>query len=258
MKYAHLVMGLLIGTALGGSVVAATGVKAPVSSGTNAAAPDAEAIKAIVRQTILDEPKLIMESVQKYQVAQRNQESQGANEALKDPAIHDQIYNFKDAGSVGPKDSKKVIVEFFDYNCPACKMQYKAIVELLAKDKSVRVIFRELPIFGPVSDTNSRLALAVVRLAPEKYFEFYQKMMSHQGHAEEKDTLGYIKDLGLDPAKVKAESLKPEVEQGLTASSKLGEALHIQGTPTLIVGNELIPHAAGPDELLAKVNAAAK
>ncbi len=61
MKYAQLIMGLLIGTALGGTVVASTGV-AP------GGAADPEAIKQIVRDVISQEPKLILDSVQKYQM----------------------------------------------------------------------------------------------------------------------------------------------------------------------------------------------
>lgn len=248
MKYAQMIMGLLVGTALGGSVVAATGN--PAMKG---GAIDEQAVKKIVRDTIMEEPKLIMESVQKFQEDMRKQQAQGATDALKDPALRAAVYDATNAGTVGPQDSKRVVVEFFDYNCPACKAQFKMLSEVLAKDKTVRVIFHEYPIFGPQSETNSRIGLAVARLAPEKYFGFHEKMMSMQGRAAEADALKFAKELGLDVEKVKAEAAKPEVQKIITDNHALGDKLQIQGTPTLVVGDEVIPHAVPAEELTAKL-----
>ena len=252
MKHTQMIMGLLIGTALGGSVVAATG------AGTTVNAADAETIRKVVRETISNEPQLIIDSVQKYQDSKREKDLKGASDALKDKSVHGQVFNIEGAASVGPKDTKRTIVEFFDYNCPACKMEAKAISQVVAKDKSVQVIFREYPIFGPVSENNSRLGLAVARISPTKYYAFYEKMMAHQGHAEEKDTLGFIKELGLDVEKVKTESQTKAVADALAANRKLGDDLHIQGTPTLVIGEELIPHALSPEDLVTKLDAVSK
>lgn len=248
MKNAQLAMGLLIGTALGASIMV---------FGKVAPAGDSESVKKIVRETIMSEPKLLIDSVQKYQEDLRAQALQGATDALKDPAVRAAAYDTHNAGSYGPADSKRIVVQFFDYNCPACKAQHKALGALLAHDKDVRVLFREYPIFGPVSDRNSHLGLAVARLYPEKYYAFYEKMMEHQGHAEEKDTLGYIKELGMDIEKVKAEAGKREIDAALEANRALGEQLHIQGTPTLVIGNEVIPHALAPEEIEQKLSAPA-
>ena len=169
MKYAQLVMGLLIGTALGGAVVASTG-----EPGTGGSGLSRDDIKAIVRETISEEPTLIISSVQKYQEGERSKAQQSANDALKDKALRAEVFDAKTAGVYGTNE-KRTIVQFFDYNCPACKMQHQALNTLLAKDKDIRIIFREYPIFGPTSDENSRLGLAVARLAPEKYYDFYEK-----------------------------------------------------------------------------------
>lgn len=256
MKYAQLLMGLLIGTALGSSVVAATGKNDAPTAATGSV--DAEAVRKIVREVIEQEPKLIMDSVQKFQIGEREKEMKGAAEILKDAAFKAQMFDTKTAATTGPADSKKVVVEFFDYNCPACKMQYKAINELIQKDKTARIIFREFPIFGPASEANSKIGLAVSRLAPEKYFGFYEKMSLHEGRADEKIALGFAKELGLDVEKVKAEAAKSEVAAILTGNRALAEKLRIQGTPSLVIGEELIPHAASPEELKTKLDALVK
>lgn len=245
MKYAQLIIGLLAGTALGGSVVASTG----------AGSPNEEAVKKIVRQTISEEGKLIIESVQKFQESERTNQVKNATEALKDKAVKDAVYAAEGVGATGPADSKKILVEFFDYNCPACKMQYKMLSELLKKDKSVRVLFREYPIFGPQSETNSKIGLAVAKIAPEKYLAFHEKMMTHEGRAAEKDALGFVKAIGVSVDKVKEEMKNPALDEALKANRELGEKLHIQGTPTLVIGDEMVPHAMSAEEIEAKLNA---
>ena len=256
MKYAQLIIGLLAGTALGGAVVVSAGNPSAGGGFKLGGGVDRDAVKQIVRDTISEEPKLILDSVQKFQESRRKQETESASQLLKDPATRDEIYNFADAAFVGPKDAKKVVVEFFDYDCPVCHTMFKSIDDLVGKDKDVKVIFREFPIFGPVSDQNSRIGIAVSRLYSDKYFKFHEKMMDGPGHnATEAKTLAVVKALGMNADKVKAEAAKPEVQAILDATKKLGEKLHIQGTPSLIIGDELIPHAIGSEELESKVNA---
>jgi protein-disulfide isomerase len=251
MKYAQLVIGLLVGTALGGSVIAATGAAPGVSTGG-----DNESIKAIVRDVIAQEPQLILDSVQKYQIAEQQKKASRANDALKDSAVRDQVFNNADAPNHGQKDSKRVIVEFFDYNCGVCKQMFKGLETLAKKDPTLRVVFFEFPIFGETSDTNSKIALAVNRLYPEKYFDFHAKMMTNPARGTDaKVALGFAKALGMDADKVKAESEKKEVADILVANRLLGEKLHVQGTPLLIIGDEIIPHAMSPEDLEARVNA---
>jgi len=253
MKYAQLIVGLVAGIAVGGAVAIAT----KMQSGS----PDKDAVQKIVRDVISQEPKLILESVQKFQMSQRDQEMAQASakvgQLLKDEKFKKDLFDYADMASVGPKDSKKVIVEFFDYDCPACKMQFKAIDDIVKKDKDVRVIFREFPIFGPPSELNSKIGIAVNRLYPDKYFLFHEKMMDGPGHsASEAKTTTILKEMGLDVAKVKAEAAKPDVQATLDATRDLAQKLDIRGTPSLIVGEEFIPHAAGYDELMAKLNKA--
>jgi protein-disulfide isomerase len=250
MKYAQLIMGLLIGTALGGAVVASQGTNASGGGAVNE-----EAVKQIVRDTIMNEPKLIMDSVQKYQQQQQAQAAGKASEVLKDPAVTDLIFRDDALPFAGNKDGKNVIAEFFDYNCPVCKMQFKVFTDLLAKDKDLKIVFHEFPIFGPVSDQNSKIGLAVAKLYPAKYYTFHEKMMEGRGHEENNDrTLLILKDLGFDVAKVQEVAQSDEVAAQLDKSRDLGQKLNIRGTPTLVVGDEVIGHAVDADALEAKLS----
>lgn len=249
MKYAQLLIGVLAGAAIGGSVVAGTG--APLGGGS---AGDAEAMKKIVRDVISEEPKLIIESLQKFQMEEQRKAMQSANEVLKDDSVNKALYEDPNAAVVGNKEATRTVVEFFDYNCGACKMMFKGIDELLKKDKYVKVIFHEYPIFGPASDTNSRIGLAVWRTNPDKYYDFHVKMMTHEGRVDEKVAYGYVKEVGIDEAKVRAEAEKKEIVEVIDSNRALGQKLKIQGTPTLVVNGEIVPHALSFEDLEARLN----
>lgn len=206
-------------------------------------------VKEIVREVIKEEPKLIIESVQNMQKGDMKEKSAKASEALKDKALRLAIYDNAHSPFIGPANSEKVVVEFFDYNCPACKAQFVELAKVAKQDPDIKVIFKEYPIFGPQSDTNSKIGLAVAKLSPEHYFAFHEKMMNNPGRADEATALGFAKSLGVDVAKIKAEIAKPEYDEMLQTNRGIGDKLHVQGTPTLIVGDEVIPHMVSQAEI---------
>lgn len=253
MKNAQLLTGLLIGTALGLLISGLSSTSLSSLGLGKDSVGDRAAIETIVRETLDGEGKRIMDAVQKFQSEQRAQQTAGAVELLKDEAFRNDIYNDKDVAFVGPADSTRVVAEFFDYNCPACKMQYKALSEVIAKDKDVKVVFHEFPIFGPQSDTNSKIGLGVWHVAPKKYLAFHEKMMSGEGRADEATAYGYVKAIGVNVAKVKAFVASPEAEAGIQKSRGLGQKMGIQGTPSIVIGQEMIPHAVQAAEIEQKL-----
>lgn len=252
MKYAQLIMGLLIGTALGGIIVASQGSNLSTSFGGSAAI-DADRVKEIARETIREEGKLIMDAVQAYQNKQRQEQQAMMGEALKDEAVKEAVFNDRAVPFIGNPDSTRIVAEFFDYNCPACKMQYKALDELVKKDKDVKVVLHEFPIFGPQSETNSKISLGVFKVAPKKYADFHAKMMAFEGRADEAAALKLVKEVGVNVEKVKAYAASEEATAELEKSRSLGRKLGAQGTPTLVIGNEVIPHAASAQDIESKL-----
>lgn len=241
MKYAQGIIGLLVGTALGGSVVAAT-TDTAVSGD----------VRAQVLQVIKDEPQAIIDSLNAWQTKQQEEKQAGASAALKDPAVSKAVHDTTDSAFIGKVDSTKTVVEFFDYNCPACKMQFEQLSALHKADSDVKIIFKEYPIFGEQSEMNSKIGIAVNRIAPEKYFAWHSKMMTSQGRTDEAAALKYASEVGIDAAKVKEEAASAKVGEILAAERALGQKLNLQGTPSLVIGDELVPHAMGAEEITAK------
>lgn len=205
---------------------------------------------AAIRAFIEKNPQVIVDSVQAWQRAQAEKHQANSKTAAKDhkkallEAQHD--------GVVNPKGTS-TIVEFFDYDCPACKQQFHALAELLKKDDSIRVIFKEFPIFGPSSDANSRVGIAVAALAPTKYFAFHEKMMIFEGRANAEQAIKFATEVGVNADALKTEMEKPYVNEKIDENRKLSEKLGIQGTPALIIGDELIPHALPAEEMAQRL-----
>jgi protein-disulfide isomerase len=244
MKHTPTLAAFLVGALIGGGGVAATSTGGGV---------DRAEVEGIIKEYLMNHGDVVMQGVQKWQDDQRDAKMSDAREALKDLEVQKALYANPKSPFIGKEDSKAVVVEFFDYNCPACKMAFQAINELHSKDKDVKVIFKEFPIFGPVSEMNSKIGLAVATLAPAKYFEFHSKMMTFEGRTDEAQTMKFATEAGLKEADIREEIKKPEYQAYLDSMRELGNKLGIQGTPSLVIGEELVPHALDYQGLEAKV-----
>lgn len=238
------------------SALAAASLLAVIAAPTFAAEkPLARAdVEKIVRDYIIAHPEVLVESLQKLDA--KRAEDQAAASKLAIAQYKDALFNDAASPATGNPKGDVTVVEFFDYNCGYCKHLLPVVSELLAKDKNVRVVFKEFPILSPSSQLASKAGLAVHRLAPEKYFDFHRELMQQKGELTEALLLDTAGKLGLDKDKVKAEMASPDVEKALDANRKLGISLGIQGTPAIVVGNELIPGATDLQGLEAKIAAA--
>jgi protein-disulfide isomerase len=129
----------------------------------------------IIREYILENPELIEEALIKLQAKQKAAASEAAEAAIA--ANFAALYENEDDYSVGPADAEIVVVEFFDYRCGWCKRSVdwvRALPE--THDGKVRVVFKELPIFGGISETASLAALAAGKQG--KYTEFHMALMA--------------------------------------------------------------------------------
>ena len=112
-------------------------------------------------------------------------------------------------------------------------------------DKKVRVVLKELPIFGEDSEAAAKAALAAEKQG--KYFEMHQKLFSEPGKADQEKALKAAAELGLDVEQLEKDMEDPSVKQALDEAKELAQKLGLQGTPSTLVGDQVIPGA--PDDL---------
>lgn len=152
---------------------------------------------------------------------------------------------------LGNPDGDVTVVEFFDYNCPYCRRAKPAIQELLAFDPNVRLVYREWPILGDGSVFAAKAALASRNQG--KYEEFHWAMMGMTGRAEEASVLRIAKEIGLDIEQLQADMESAEIEEHIQTSMRLTQSLGFSGTPSFVIGNNLVPGLVESAELIRLV-----
>jgi protein-disulfide isomerase len=251
-------MGRLFLLVLGALVIAAAGVwlamekTAPrISAALDgaAAAAELEPFEQRVRDYLLSHPEVIMEALQVLQQRQRLAEAEELRQAIarrSDELLHDP------AAPVGGNPSGDVtLVEFFDYNCTYCRRVAPTVAGLIAADSGLRVVYKEFPILGPGSTFAARAALAARE--QERYAPFHGAMMDAEGTLDERRVLEIARAVGIDLAQLRQDMGNPAIEQAIARNLELAAALGITGTPSFVVGEQIVPGAVDRGTLAALI-----
>lgn len=186
-------------------------------------------IQAVIKNYLLNNPEILIEVSQKLQ-AKQNQEMQAqASSFIKQNAA--QLINEKIAVA-GAQNPNVTIVEFFDYNCGHCIKMSPVISELLKNNPQIKVVYRELPIFGEKSINASKAALAAGMQG--KYIQMHEALFSLK-NIDEKKILAEAKKLNLNIAKFQEDMKSKAVTEELAANRQLAEQMKLLGTPVFIV-----------------------
>lgn len=202
-------------------------------------------IGKVIQDYIMENPKLVLDAVEKYRANQEEIEAQAMLVAIKEKAS--EIYNDPTSPATGNPKGDVTLVEFFDYNCGYCKVAFKDVQTLVAEDKNLKVVFKDIPILGETSLLASRYALAAGK--QNKYWEYHTALMSHQGAVNEGVLTKVAETVKLDVKKLKADADSAEVRAKIEKNLELARALGITGTPAFIVADKALRGHYGVDAL---------
>ena len=191
---------------------------------------------------LMENGEKIMQSVDKFRMNQEKKTAETAQESLEK---HKEFLSGKDLPTMGNPDGDVTLVEYFDYNCGYCKRMFEDLVVLVKEDTNLRVVLKELPILSPASDMMARFALAAHKQG--KYFEMHQGLMQHRGAQTEEAFYELAKNLGLDTAKLKTDYADPSIQAALDKNREIARDLGIQGTPGIIIGDQIYRGYIGLD-----------
>ncbi len=240
------------------TIVAATGLlvmglsacSPGASSETNAKKGDVPAvatsradIEKIIHAYIMENPEVILQSVDNLAKRQQQEAMKAASKALEN--------NPKDF-SIGPADAPVTIVEYFDYNCGVCKYSLDWVqTKIKNSDGQIRFVFKEFPIFGEQSENAAHASLAAKEQG--KYFEFHTALMKEKAHTLTQEKLDEIaKKVGLDVEKLHKDMKSKEITSHLEESRKEGMLFGVEATPYFFVNGQLIP-GFDPPQLQARI-----
>jgi protein-disulfide isomerase len=121
------------------------------------------------------------------------------------------------------------------------------MIELMKDDPKLKVVLKEFPVLGPASVEAARVAVAVRMqdTTGKKYLQFHQKLLSGRGQADKARALAVAKEVGLDPARLERDMASDEARASLDESFKLAEKLGLNGTPSYVIGKNVVVGAVG-------------
>ncbi|MBB3658554.1 protein-disulfide isomerase [Rhizobium sp. BK650] len=204
-----------------------------------------------IKQYLIENPEIMLDVQDALQKKQQMAQQVKATMAIENN--NDGIFDSKNDVSLGNPKGDVTVVEFFDYNCTYCRHALPDMQTLLKQDKNVRFVLKEFPILGPDSVAAHRVADAFRRLAPEKYGDFHVALLGSDGRASEDTAIQVASSLGVSEDKIRAEMKKSPNDDIVQATYQLAANLGISGTPSYVIGNEMVPGAVGLDDLEEKV-----
>jgi protein-disulfide isomerase len=178
-----------------------------------------------------------------------------------DQALHDRqviaqnsqaIFDDPDNIVLGNPKGDVTLVEMFDYNCSFCRGALPDLAQLLSDDKNLKVELKQFPILSAGSVDAARIALQVGKSGKD-YWTFHQALYTARGEVDLQTALNEAKTLGLDPNTLKADMQSADISNALQKSYDLAKTLNVAGTPTYIIGDEIIPGAVPLDQLKAAI-----
>ena len=200
-----------------------------------------ETIREIVREYLLENPEIIEQAMIALNAKRQAEKRAKAQDAIATNRVARLEHPMSPVS--GNPDGDVTLVEFFDYQCGFCKRSLEPVMDLLKSDAGLRIVWKELPVLGPVSRFAARASMAAARQG--MYLAFHEAAMETRGNLSEDAVLAIAERVGLDVARLRRDMADPAVEAYLDETRRLADALGITGTPAFVIGDELVPGAVG-------------
>ncbi len=216
------------------------------ASGNAFNSAEKQQIETVVHDYLLKNPDVVVQSLQLFQEKQMNQARETIQKTqTNSPKFANALFHEGKDPMAGNANGKITVVEFFDYQCSHCIDMAPILQDLIKNNPNVKIVFKEFPIRGPISDYAAKVALAANEQG--KYAAFHDALMllaAKQQPLTQDAVLGVAKNVGLDMDKVKAALASDAIKQQLKANYKLAQDLQLMGTPAFFVAkSDVTPNA---------------
>jgi protein-disulfide isomerase len=205
-------------------------------------------IEKIVRDYLLKNPAILLEMQEALQAQEQEQIAERQAETIRDNK--EAIYSSKFQIEMGDPNAPVTIIEFFDYNCGFCQRALADMQQLLEQDKGkVRFILKEFPVLGEQSIEAARVSMAFSKLMPEKHAEFHVKLLGLDGIKDGARALQVAEELGADTNELIGKMEDADIIGEIGETYQVADGLGITGTPSYLIGDNVIFGAVGLDQL---------
>jgi protein-disulfide isomerase len=211
---------------------------------------DAATLNPMIEDYLLSNPRILQRVSEALELEIRTAQAEQARAAIA--ASRAEIYDDPDHIVLGNPEGDVTLVEMFDYNCGYCRQALPDLATLIAEDPNLRVILKEFPILSEESVDAARIGVLVGE-AKADYWAFHQKLFTTRGRINAEAALAAAREIGLNPVELELKMQTPEVTAVLDRTYALANTLRVSGTPTYIIGDEIIAGAVGLEALRARI-----
>jgi len=204
-------------------------------------------IGKLVREYLVTHPEVLEEAMQALE--KKRAEERLASQKLTIKKQAKLLFSSKRQVVLGNPEGDVTLVEFFDYNCGYCRRALSDLQTLLKTDKNLKVVIKEWPVLGRNSVEAARVSIALAQVAPEKYFDFHQKLLSSEGGINGAKALMVASQIGVDMDKLQTAMKDREIIATIEEVHGIATGLGLTGTPSYVVGDQVIGGAVGIDNL---------
>ncbi len=241
---------------LGGAAIAADTTPTTGMQTSSFTPAQVDQLQGIIKSYLISNPQVLVEASQALQAQQEKQMQTTAMSAIQKNKTA--LFDDTQSPSIGNKTSAVTLVEFFDYQCGHCREMAPQVEKLISEDKNLHMVFKELPIFGGMSQYAAKAALAAA-MQPDKYYTFHNLLLTTSNPLTKESVMEIAKKAGLDVATLKKDMDSPAIEKQLKDNFQLAQELKVMGTPTFVIGNKAqtkfayIPGATSLDNLQEQI-----
>jgi protein-disulfide isomerase len=215
-------------------------------------------IENIIKDYLVTHPEVMQDVMAAIDKKQQEADAEKARTTIKENNAT--LFNSPHQVVLGNPQGNVTMVEFFDYNCAFCKRALPDMLTLLKSDSEIKFVLKEFPVLGEGSVEAAHVAVAarMQDSTGKKYIEFHQRLLGGRGPADKARALAVAKEVGFDMARIEKDMDSDEVKTTIDEDMKLAEELGVNGTPSYVVGDEVLVGAVGLDALKEKVAAERK
>jgi len=194
-------------------------------------------LEPLIKKIISENPELILETVKKYQIEQSKIEK--AQLANKNKELIQKLKSYENNMFIGFNNADTTIYEFVDYNCGYCQKFHDVLLELIANNKNLRVEIIQLPILSDFSLDLAKITMASILTGD------FEKVHNYLYSSERRSDLPEIfADLflrGINIKSIKENMNSVQITNKIMEHKALADLFRLNGTPALIIGNEIVP-----------------
>jgi protein-disulfide isomerase len=139
----------------------------------------------------------------------------------------------------GTSNARVTLVEYGDFECPACGQAYVAIKEAQrAFGPNLRFAFRHFPLRSSHPHALEAAKAAEAAAAQGRFWPMHDRLFQHQARLDSESLVDHARSLGLDLERFRRDLEGREAEVRIREDMLSGSQSEVSGTPGLFINGE--------------------